>query len=185
MFRAKSKSPYEDTQQSKIFLDPTVRVSVDKKTSELVYPKTAPKKIQDKSTMEMVETLMKVNASQNSNPGVDIEQIDAIDITNDTFIERNFTSEEIAYCRKAASPQASFVGKWSAKEAVFKSLKVPSQGGGAPMKDIEIANDENGAPAVRLHGDAKAAADKAGVKSTTVSISHSDVQVIAVAISAF
>lgn len=150
MFRAKNKSPYEDAQQSKVFLDPTVRVSVDKKTNELTYAKTAPKKVQDKNTTEMVETLMKVNAAQNSNPGVDIEQINAIDISNDTFIERNFTAAEIAYCRKAPNPQASFVGKWSAKEAVFKSFKVASRGGGAPMKDIEIINDENGAPSVRV-----------------------------------
>lgn len=150
MFRAKNKSPYEDAQQSKVFLDPTVRVSVDKKTNELTYAKTAPKKVQDKNTTEMVETLMKVNAAQNSNPGVDIEQINAIDISNDTFIERNFTAAEIAYCRKAPNPQASFVGKWSAKEAVFKSFKVASRGGGAPMKDIEIVNDENGAPSVRV-----------------------------------
>lgn len=150
MFRAKNKSPYEDAQQSKVFLDPTVRVSVDKKTNELTYAKIAPKKVQDKNTTEMVETLMKVNAAQNSNPGVDIEQINAIDISNDTFIERNFTAAEIAYCRKAPNPQASFVGKWSAKEAVFKSFKVASRGGGAPMKDIEIVNDENGAPSVRV-----------------------------------
>jgi phosphopantetheinyl transferase (holo-ACP synthase) len=38
---------------------------------------------------------------------------------------------------------------------------------------------------LQLHGDAKAAASKAGVKETTVSISHSDAQVIAVAISSF
>jgi fatty acid synthase subunit alpha, fungi type len=38
---------------------------------------------------------------------------------------------------------------------------------------------------IQLYGDAKAAANKAGVKSTTVSISHSDAQVIAVAISSF
>ena len=37
----------------------------------------------------------------------------------------------------------------------------------------------------QLYGDAKAAADKVGVRSTTVSISHSDAQVIAVAISSF
>ncbi|KAF2167642.1 hypothetical protein M409DRAFT_65784 [Zasmidium cellare ATCC 36951] len=185
MFRAKSKSPYEDAQQSQVFLNPEARVTTDKKTSEFTYPKSVPKKVQDKSTTEMVETLMKVNASANSNPGVDIENVDAIDIHNDTFIDRNFTEAEIAYCRKAPSPQASFAGKWSAKEAVFKSLKVSSQGGGAPLKQIEITNSETGAPVVTLHGNAKAAATKAGVKSTTVSISHSDAQVIAVAISAF
>jgi len=203
MFRAKDKSPYEDAQQSKIFLNPEARVTADKKTSTYAYPKTAPNKVQDKNTTEMVESLMKANASSNFNPGVDVESIDAVNISNDTFVERNFTQAEIAYCRKASNPQASFTGKWSAKEAVFKSLKVQGRGAGAPLKDIEINNDENGAPTVivsisgtntivgqklttsQLHGDAKAAADKAGVKSTTVSISHSDAQVIAVALSSF
>ncbi|KAK5128279.1 hypothetical protein LTR85_002946 [Meristemomyces frigidus] len=185
MFRAKDKSPYEDSQQEQVFLNPDARVTMDKKTAAYTYPKTAPKKNQDEGTTEMVETLMKINASSTSNPGVDIESIDAIDIGNETFLERNFTQSEIAYCKKAPSPQASFTGKWSAKEAVFKSLKVESKGAGAPLKDIEIKNDENGAPTVTLHGDAKSAADKAGVKSTTVSISHSDAQVIAVAISSF
>jgi len=185
MFRAKSKSPYEDAQQSKVFLNPDARVTVDKKTAEYTYPQIPVTKVQNKGTTEMVESLIQANASANSNPGVDIEQIDALDISNETFIERNFTDAEIAYCRKAPSPQASFTGKWSAKEAVFKSLKVTSRGGGAAMKDIEISNDESGAPIVTLHGDAKAAAAQSGVKSTTVSISHSDAQVIAVALSAF
>jgi len=187
MFRAKSKSPYEDAQQSTIFLNPEARVSTDKKTAEFTYPKSAPKKVHDKSTSQMVESLVQAHAASatNSHPGVDVESLDAIDITNETFIERNFTPAEIAYCRKAPSPQASFVGKWSAKEAVFKSLKTQSRGGGAPMRDIEIVNDESGAPRVVLHGDAQAAADKSGVKSTTVSISHSDAQVVAVALSAF
>ncbi|GAB7339607.1 hypothetical protein MBLNU457_6205t1 [Dothideomycetes sp. NU457] len=185
MFRAKSKSPYEDSQQASVFLNPQARVSVDKKTSELTYSLQQPKKLQDKSQTLMVEALMKANAGGNTQPGVDVEDVRAINIDNETFIERNFTAQEISYCRKAANPQASFAGKWSAKEAVFKSLKVQGQGAGAPLKDIEIVNDESGAPTVVLHGSAKSAADGAGVKSTTVSISHSDSQVIAVALSSF
>ena len=150
MFRAKAKSPYEDAQQSQIFLNPEARVETDKKTAEFLYPSKAPKKAQSGNTTEMVETLMKVNASANSNPGVDIESIDAIDIHNDTFVERNFTQAEIEYCRQAPSPQASFTGKWSAKEAVFKSLKVESKGAGAPLKDIEITNGGTGAPTVTV-----------------------------------
>lgn len=38
---------------------------------------------------------------------------------------------------------------------------------------------------VQLYGDAKAAADKAGVKGVEVSISHSDAQAIAIALSKF
>lgn len=152
MFRAKDKSPYADAQQSQIFLDPAARVTVDKKTAAYTYP-TNPKPTtqqQSTATTAMVETLMRANkASGNANPGVDIESFDAIDPTNTTFITRNYTDAEIAYCQRAPNPQASFTGKWSAKEAVFKSLKVAGRGAGAPLKDIEILNDkETGAPIV-------------------------------------
>ena len=39
MFRSKAKSPYEDGQQTQIFLNPEARVAADKKTSEFTYPK--------------------------------------------------------------------------------------------------------------------------------------------------
>ncbi|KAJ3528138.1 hypothetical protein NM208_g10345 [Fusarium decemcellulare] len=73
----------------------------------------------------------------------------------------------------------------TASAAVFKSLGVASQGAGAAMKDIEIVKGENGAPTVSLHGEAAAAAKKAGVKDITLSISHSDSQAIAVAVANF
>ncbi|KAL8959081.1 MAG: hypothetical protein Q9183_005702, partial [Haloplaca sp. 2 TL-2023] len=78
-----------------------------------------------------------------------------------------------------------FAVRWIAKEAVFKSLGVEGKGAGAGMKDIEIGSDETGAPIVTLHGDAKAAATKAGVKSVNVSISHSETQAVAVAVAQF
>lgn len=183
MFRAKDKSPYEDDQMGTVFLNPSARVSQDKKTAQLTFSAKPQKPVRDANTTQMVESLLQVNSSSNSSPGVDVETIDAVNIENETFLERNFTQQEIDYCRKAPNPQASFTGKWSAKEAVFKSFKVASRGAGAPLKDIEIVNDESGAPTVVLHGDAKAAAEQKGIKNTTVSISHSDAQVIAVAIS--
>ena len=144
MFRAKAKSPYEDAQMNSVFLNPEARVAKDSKSAELVYPTTQPSKTKSTTTTDMVENLMKVNASPNSNPGVDIESIDAVDIHNDTFVERNFTPKEIEYCRAAPDPQASFTGRWSAKEAVFKSLKVESKGAGAALKDIEILAGDKG-----------------------------------------
>lgn len=187
IFVAKSKAPYEDDIQSQVFLNPDYRVAADKKTSELKFP-AVPPKTEDKgaeSTRQVVESLAKANAAENSKIGVDVENIEAVNIDNETFIERNFTASEQEYCRKAASQQASFAGRWSAKEAVFKSLGVSSKGAGAPLKDIEIANDANGAPLVNLHGAAADAASQAGVKSVNVSISHSDSQAVAVAVSQF
>ncbi|KAL1856113.1 beta subunit of fatty acid synthetase [Paecilomyces lecythidis] len=186
LFVAKNKSPYEDDLQSKVFLNPDYRVTVDKKTSEFTYPAVPPPTSEDlTSTQKVVESLAKAAAVENSKVGVDVESVQAINIDNETFIERNFTSNEQEYCRKAPSPQASFAGRWSAKEAVFKSLGVSSKGAGAPLNEIEIVNDENGAPTVQLHGAAAEAAKKAGVKQVNVSISHSDSQAIAIAVAKF
>jgi fatty acid synthase subunit alpha len=154
MFRAKDKAPYDDDKMQEVFLNPRARVTLDKKTATYSYPKKSvaePKKDKKaEETQKMVETLTKATASANTKIGVDVESISAINVENDTFIERNFTEKEIAYCQKAANPQASFTGKWSAKEAVFKSLGVKGQGAGAALKDIEIGNDETGAPVVNV-----------------------------------
>ncbi|KAK2737994.1 3-oxoacyl-[acyl-carrier-protein] synthase [Onygenales sp. PD_40] len=189
LFVAKDKSPYADELESQVFLNPDIRVALNDKTSELVYSAAEPKKKQEDpktaSTRQMVESLAKATATANSKVGVDVENVDAINIDNETFVERNFTPQEQKYCRAAPSPQASFTGRWSAKEAVFKSLGVPGKGAGAPLRDIEITNDANGAPVVVLHGDAATAAKNAGVKGVDVSISHSDSQAIAIAIAKF
>ncbi|KAF7162869.1 hypothetical protein CNMCM5623_007991 [Aspergillus felis] len=187
IFVAKNKAPYEDNIQSNVFLNPDYRVAVDKKTSELKFPPVPPK-VSDKdaeSTRQVVESLAKAHAEGDSRIGVDVENIDAVNIENETFIQRNFTASEQEYCRKAPSPQSSFAGRWSAKEAVFKSLGVCSKGAGAPLQDIEILSDTSGAPVVNLHGAAAEAAKQAGVKQVSVSISHSDSQAVAVAVSKF
>jgi fatty acid synthase subunit alpha len=70
--------------------------------------------------------------------GVDVEDIVNINIDNPAFLDRNFTLNEREYCFGAPDPRASFAGRWSAKEAVFKSLQTASAGAGAAMSDIEI-----------------------------------------------
>ena len=188
LFVAKNSSPYADNIMQKVFLNPDQRVQADKKTGELTFPTSIPKKAVGRAAEEtkvMLESLTKATATEGSKVGVDVEEISAINIENETFVERNFTASEQAYCRKAASPQASFAGRWSAKEAVFKALGVSSKGAGAALADIEVLADANGAPEVKLFGDAAKAAKEAGVKKVNVSISHSDTQAIAVAVSVF
>jgi len=153
MFQAKKDPPYAADQETAVFLNPLARVQPDKKTNSFTYPPKPVKKPVDPSienTRKIVEQLAHATKSENSKIGVDVELISSFNIDNDTFIERNFTQAEIDYCRKASSPQASFSGRWSAKEAVFKSLGVASQGGGAPLKCIEILSDEKGAPTVEV-----------------------------------
>jgi phosphopantetheine--protein transferase-like protein len=101
--------------------------------------------------------------------------ISSVPTENQTFISRNFTDAEIAYCRAQPSFQASFAARWVGKEAVFKSLGVSSKGAGAAMKEIEILPNESGVPEVTLHGEAKTAAAKKGISKIHLSLSHSDV----------
>jgi fatty acid synthase subunit alpha len=187
IFVPKTKAPYEDEIQSQVLLNPDSRVTLNKNTSELAYPtaKVPNGDAAAENTRQMVESMAKAAAIENSKVGVDIESVEAINVGNATFVQRNFTSLEQEYCRKAPSPQASFAGRWSAKEAVFKSLGVSSKGAGASLKEIEIGVDANGAPVVNLYGGAAEAAKEAGVKQVSVSISHNDSQAIAVAVSKF
>lgn len=193
LFRAKDKAPYEDAQMEDTFLNPLARVEVDKKSGQYKFPAgsaEAKKKQQGASaSLEALrmrtESAAKAAATANQKVGVDVEDVSAINIANDTFVQRNFTEREIAYCRAAPNAQASFAGKWSAKEAVFKAMGVKSQGGGAALKDIEIVNDDNGAPGVQFHGRAAEEAKRVGVRDVSLSISHSDNQAIAVAMASF
>lgn len=190
LFVSKEHAPYSDELEQPVYLDPLARVSSDKKTGALVFNG---KGIQSSSqfvseenrkTATIVSELAKKTAGTDaSGVGVDVELIKSINVENDTFIERNFTEAEIAYCKKQPSVQSSFAGTWSAKEAVFKSLGVKSQGGGASLKDIEITREAGKGPEVVLHGAAKEAATKANVKNVKVSISHDDFQSVAVAVS--
>lgn len=192
LFVSKANAPYSDDQLSAVLLNPDARVSEDKKTAELKYAANFMKQSEKitpattvKETQQVIEALAHKVTSKNSNVGVDVEDIPSFNVDNDTFIERNFTTQEVAYCKTAPSPQSSFAGRWSAKEAVFKALGVASKGAGAALKDIEILKDDTGAPVVTLHGEAAAAAKQAGVKEVSVSISHADKQAVAVAVAHF
>ena len=176
LFVAKTETPYKPEDESRVLLDPTARVSVDKKSAQLQFPKltspaaaapaarSAPAKKTSvtltNGTEATVESLARSataavmtngnssSASGSTRVGVDVETVTGVPSDNDTFVQRNFTEQEQRYCKSAPAPAASFAGRWSAKEAVFKSLGVPSRGGGAALKDIEIVSADGGAPKV-------------------------------------
>jgi fatty acid synthase subunit alpha len=153
LFQAKSHAPYTPDQETTVFLDPLSRVIPDKKAGSYSYPVQLTRKPDPslENTRKLVEHLAKHTAvGSNTRVGVDAEHISSINIENENFIERNFTEAEIAYCNSAPNPRASFAGRWSAKESVFKSLGVSGKGAGAPLKEIEVLSDEKGAPVVKV-----------------------------------
>lgn len=101
----------------------------------------------------------------------------------DRFLQRWFTADEIAYCTKMAQPPLHFAARMAAKEAVFKALHL-SGDVPVPWRSIEIGHDGIGAPAVRLSGAMREAADREGIGTIRISLSHCAEFATAVAITA-
>lgn len=179
LINPKTAPPYTPAQESAVYLDPLARAKRDA-VGSWSFPKKFHEESKNHHTVELAETLARTSGGKNV--GVDIELITSINIDNETFIHRNFTIAEQAYCKKAPSPQSSFAGTWSAKEAVFKSLGTEGQGAGASLIDIEIVRLPSGEPSVVLSGAAQIAAERAKLSDIKVSISHDDYQALAVAI---
>ncbi len=105
--------------------------------------------------------------------GIDIIEIgrikESIDDLNDRFIERVFTDKEIEYCEsKGRSKYQHYAARFAVKEATYKAisekLKDKFQIG---WKDIEVTNDKNGRPKVKIVG-----VNTNNIENIDVSISH-------------
>jgi fatty acid synthase subunit alpha, fungi type len=181
LVKIKEGPPYSSELEIPVLLNSRARASLDQKTGNYMFTsKQSTKPELDTANAKAVSQILAGDASV-SGVGVDQELISSVPTWNPTFIERNFTDAEIAYCRSQPAPASSFAARWVGKEAVFKSLGVSSKGAAAAMKDIEILPGDNGAPTVTLHGDAKSAATTKGVKKVLVSLSHSETVAIAFA----
>jgi fatty acid synthase subunit alpha len=125
--------------------------------------------------------------------GVDIEELASFESKEESFWQKNYTAREIEYCKQAAHPISSFVGRWCAKEAVIKAIsslaagtnnQAQWRGSSSALRDIEILISSAGAPMVRLSGEAAQIAANLGVDQADIrlSIAHSEAQCIAQAL---
>ena len=104
--------------------------------------------------------------------GTDIVEIQRIKklMENDHAVKRILTvGEQQLYYAK--SKQHEFLaGRFAAKEAVAKAFGVGISK--CPLNEVEVLNDELGAPYVQLYGNAKALQSKMNVQKIYISISH-------------
>ena len=106
--------------------------------------------------------------------GCDVIEIARVQraVERQSFVERVFAPEEIAYCEsRGKQAAASYAARFAAKEAVLKALGTGLRGG--ELKEIVITNDELGKPSVQLLGYHAELASKLGVKNIEISMSHS------------
>ena len=102
---------------------------------------------------------------------VDVREVEQALVTfKDRYLTRVFTRGEIAYALQSPAETARRLGaRFAAKEAARKALRA---GDGIGFRTIEVIKEEDGACDVGLTGAALAAANRAGVGSLTVSLSH-------------
>lgn len=99
-----------------------------------------------------------------------------------SFAERVFTPSEMDYCNsKKTGRFSSMAARFAAKEAVAKALG-SGFGENVSHKEIEIINDENGKPHVRLSGNTLSFFRNLRATGTEISLSHGRDYAVAFAI---
>jgi holo-[acyl-carrier protein] synthase len=87
------------------------------------------------------------------------------------FLSRIFTPTEIRYCQSHKQQVERFAGRFAAKEAILKTLGTGWRNG-LSWLEMEIINQKTGRPVVGLSGAARAQAERIGIRSIQISISH-------------
>jgi holo-[acyl-carrier protein] synthase len=101
---------------------------------------------------------------------IEIERIkQAIEKSGNSFLNKVYTKNEIIYCEsKRKVKYQHYAARFAGKEAVFKAIsKILDNKFDIDWKDIEIINDANGRPEVKIY-------NKKLIKdiSVEISISH-------------
>ncbi len=115
--------------------------------------------------------------------GIDIIEIDrvqnSIEKYGDHFLNKIYTKTELDYSLAKANKYQHLAARFAAKEAVFKALTT-GWNKEIGWQDIEIYNEPNGMPLVKLKGDLENFLSNG--KSLKISMSHSRDYVACVAI---
>jgi holo-[acyl-carrier protein] synthase len=116
--------------------------------------------------------------------GVDLCEIPRIEAAiaryGRRFLERVFTSREIAYADGKANRFERYAARFAAKEAGMKALGTGWHG--VAWRDFEVVNLASGRPTLNFHGKAAEIAGKLGVQRVALSLTHTKEQALAMVI---
>ena len=103
---------------------------------------------------------------------VEVSRIDKIlQRWGDRFIGKVYTNNEIDYCKDKAFPAMHYAARFAAKESFLKSLGI-GLGMGVKLKEIEVINNAQGCPILKIHERIKDNLDKLGITAMHISITH-------------
>ena len=90
----------------------------------------------------------------------------------ESFLERVYTAEEVAYCRgKKKGAAESFAARFAAKEAGAKALGTGISRG-VSWTEFAVGREPGGRPVLRLRGRAAELAAAMGVEGISLSLTH-------------
>lgn len=108
--------------------------------------------------------------------GTDIAEVQRIQTSMERygnhFLQRVYTSGEIAYCQARTKTAAqSFAARFAAKEATAKALGTGISRG-VTWREMEVVRERGQAPTILLHGRAAEIARARGIVRLTLSLTH-------------
>jgi holo-[acyl-carrier protein] synthase len=113
--------------------------------------------------------------------GLDATEIDRIEQVlaryGDRFLNRIFTTGEIAYAQRRRNPAPHLAGRFAAKEAAMKALGT-GHSQGVLWRDIEVVR-AGGPPQLRFHGGAARRFQALGATGSLLTITHSETLALA------
>jgi holo-[acyl-carrier protein] synthase len=110
---------------------------------------------------------------------VEVKRIAAIiESQKERFLRRVYTLDEVAYCEQFKNRYERYAGRFAVKEAAMKALGT-GWSRGVRWVDLEVVRRPGGRPTLIIKGEAKKIADRLGVKSIAISITHTAEQALA------
>ena len=106
--------------------------------------------------------------------GIDIIEVERISVSvgrDSGFRDLVFSQNEIKYCNAKAFPPEHYAARFAAKEAFLKAIG-RGWDSGLSLHEIEIVNELNGRPSIRLSGETEKELSKMGIKNIHVSLAH-------------
>ncbi len=114
--------------------------------------------------------------------GIDVAEVprirEAAERHGPRFLERICTPAEIAYVESKANRYERVAARFAAKEAGMKAIGTGWRHG-VRWRDFEVVNQPSGRPTLRLHGVAARVAERMGVRSVSLSLTHTSEQAVA------
>ena len=106
--------------------------------------------------------------------GMDAVEIDRIAASveryGDRFLQRVFTPQEVAYCRRHRNPAPSLAARFAAKEAGMKAIGT-GHAFGVLWRDLEVIR-HGGPPQLQFHNEAGKFFKRLGATRALLTITH-------------